>query len=87
MSSKCQRIAKAIKGNSFSIVFMALLPLLLVILVLNILIAFENRRLVGEITPKLDAVGDKINDNIDQFNDGIKKMIARPPKVDGSIDN
>lgn len=69
MFSKRQRIAKAIKENPFSIVFMALLPLLLVIMILNILIAFENKRLVGEIGPKLDAVGDKINDNIDQIND------------------
>jgi len=73
MSSKRQRIAKAIKENPFSIVFMALLPLLLVIMILNILIAFENKRLVGEIDPKLDAVGDKINDNIDQINDDIKR--------------
>ncbi|WP_315921665.1 hypothetical protein [Mesorhizobium sp. SP-1A] len=81
MSSKRNRFAKAIKENPFSIVFMALLPLLLVILVLNILIAFENRRLVGEIAPKLDAVGDKINDNIDQMNDDIKQMIVTPPKA------
>lgn len=87
MSSKRQRIAKAIKQNPFSIVFMAMLPLLLVILGLNILIAQENKRLVREITPKLDAVGDKINENIDKINDDIKQMIVTPPKANDASDN
>ena len=81
MSNKRSRITKAIKENLLFMAFMALLPLLLVTLLLNILIAVENKRLVREIGPKLDAVGDKINENTDKINDEIQQMITTPPKA------